>query len=162
MAGVPMDPLFLERMEVCSLSDKALRIHLNAIFYAERFDMWMLPFEITAWLRHREHGRRRHIEELLENELWIRWDNAYQIRRWHRPTQAARPYIPKSVRLAVYERDGHACGICGTSERLTLDHIHPFSDGGSDQPSNLRTLCHSCNSRRGAGRVSDEELRRGR
>ena len=31
---------------------------------------------------------------------------------------------------------------------LTVDHIRPKSQGGSDRPSNLRVRCRSCNSRK--------------
>lgn len=61
-----------------------------------------------------------------------------------------RTAIPKELRLAVYERDGHACRHCGRTEHLSLDHIHPYSLGGEDALDNLQTLCRSCNSRKGA------------
>lgn len=62
----------------------------------------------------------------------------------------ARQAIPKAVRAFVYERDGYTCVLCGSTEDLTLDHIFPYSLGGLDEPNNLRTLCRSCNSRKGA------------
>ncbi|MEU1736498.1 HNH endonuclease [Streptosporangium sp. NPDC020145] len=68
---------------------------------------------------------------------------------------AARPHIPDSVRALVYERDGHACLRCGATTDLSLDHVHPYSRGGSDEPDNLQTLCRSCNSAKGA-RVEGE------
>lgn len=61
-------------------------------------------------------------------------------------------------RMAIFDRDGWACHLCG--ERVdytvepkhplfaTLDHLVPRSHGGSDDPSNLAT-CHAfCNSYR--------------
>lgn len=41
------------------------------------------------------------------------------------------------------------CSVCLTTERLTADHVVPLSKGGTNDPSNLRTLCVWCNSRRG-------------
>lgn len=64
--------------------------------------------------------------------------------------QDARRKIPDALRLAIYERDGHACLECGTADDLTLDHIFPFSKGGEDTFDNLRTLCRPCNSSKGA------------
>jgi len=58
--------------------------------------------------------------------------------------------IPAHLRDAVMERDGHACVLCGATEDLTLDHIRPWSLGGPDTYSNLRVLCRSCNSSKGA------------
>lgn len=66
---------------------------------------------------------------------------------WHR--RRGRPHISDTVRFMVYRRDGWACRTCGSCDYLTLDHIYPWSLGGSDGPENLQTLCQSCNSRKG-------------
>lgn len=63
---------------------------------------------------------------------------------------AGRPPIPSRVRKAVYERDEYRCRRCGTHKDLSIDHIHPYSLGGSDHPDNLQTLCLSCNCSKGA------------
>lgn len=60
-----------------------------------------------------------------------------------------RRYIHRSVRKEVYKRDGHVCQDCGNKRQLSLDHVVPFSQGGSDESSNLQTLCRPCNSRKG-------------
>jgi len=51
---------------------------------------------------------------------------------------------------AIYERDAYRCQLCGDWHDLTIDHIVPRSKGGTDDPGNLRVLCRSCNSRKGA------------
>lgn len=61
-----------------------------------------------------------------------------------------RAHIPGAVRRAVYERDGWACLYCGAEAALSLDHVVPWSLGGSDDESNLQTLCLPCNVRKGA------------
>lgn len=61
-----------------------------------------------------------------------------------------RRHIPADVRREVMERDGRACLVCGATEDLSLDHIHPYSLGGLDTVDNLRVLCRPCNSRKGA------------
>lgn len=66
------------------------------------------------------------------------------------PLKTARPPIDIGLRKAVYDRDGHQCLECGTPDDLTLDHIHPWSLGGTDTYDNLQTLCRPCNSRKGA------------
>jgi hypothetical protein len=46
---------------------------------------------------------------------------------------------------AVFHRDGGRCRICGTSEKLHVDHIIPRAKGGSDSMDNLWLLCDKCN-----------------
>ena len=55
-------------------------------------------------------------------------------------------------RLAIYLRDGLVCCYCGASvedTKLTLDHLMPHSQGGTNDAANLITCCHRCNSSRG-------------
>jgi 5-methylcytosine-specific restriction endonuclease McrA len=62
-------------------------------------------------------------------------------------------WLRKDKRLAIYMRDGMACVYCGKGIEhgitLTLDHIKPFSKGGSNEATNLITACSLCNSARG-------------
>jgi HNH endonuclease len=62
-------------------------------------------------------------------------------------------WIRKDKRLAIYLRDGLACAYCGEAvedgAKLTLDHLMPHSNGGSNEATNLVTCCHKCNSSRG-------------
>jgi 5-methylcytosine-specific restriction endonuclease McrA len=54
------------------------------------------------------------------------------------------------IRAAVLKRDGYRCtnaDCTAPRNRLNVHHRIERSDGGSDQPSNLRTLCQSCHSR---------------
>ncbi len=56
--------------------------------------------------------------------------------------------IPTAVRQYVLERDGYCCQHCGATKHLTIDHIIPLAQGGTNDISNLQTLCRSCNSRK--------------
>lgn len=56
--------------------------------------------------------------------------------------------IPPAVREYVYQRDHHQCQSCGKTaqdSQLSLDHIIPLATGGSNDISNLQTLCLDCN-----------------
>lgn len=61
-----------------------------------------------------------------------------------------RKMSPK-IRRDVFLRDGfkcQECGACPGKDRLVwieVDHIVPVAKGGTDDPSNLRTLCNHCN-----------------
>lgn len=109
-------------------------------------------------------GTKRQVERLIDAHLWHELPNGdYRVQRemnvcgsgltdhfWKVDTPPSRPAIPARIRRAVYERDGHQCVTCRSIERLSLDHIHPYSLGGSDTIDNLQTMCRSCNSRKGA------------
>ena len=66
-------------------------------------------------------------------------------------------WIRREKRLAIYLRDGLACVYCGesveTAAPLTLDHLRPYSKGGTNTATNLVTACHRCNSSRGSQTV---------
>lgn len=81
-------------------------------------------------------------------------DNSYSglvrtivIRDWGK-VRRKRGHIGIRVRRSVFERDNNRCLQCETPDDLTLDHVVPWSLGGSDEPENLQTLCRSCNSRK--------------
>ncbi len=59
----------------------------------------------------------------------------------------------KALRRAVLEADHHECVYCGTTERLTIDHIVPHVHGGEATFENLLTSCKTCNSNRRIGRT---------
>lgn len=59
--------------------------------------------------------------------------------------------IPLEVRKYVFERDRCQCQSCGktsTETELTIDHIIPLAAGGSNDISNLQTLCRDCNQKK--------------
>lgn len=63
-----------------------------------------------------------------------------------------------ATRRFVWERDQGRCVLCGVEVPLNrkivkndvyvyaaeIDHIIEVVDGGTDEPENLRTLCHDC------------------
>ena len=65
--------------------------------------------------------------------------------------------ISPKVRNEILERNGFTCQLCGAGAqdpdpinrsrtvRLHIDHIVPVSQGGTDNPTNLRVLCSTCN-----------------
>ncbi|MEX2219956.1 MAG: HNH endonuclease [Phycisphaerales bacterium] len=70
-------------------------------------------------------------------------EHALKPRRGHR--------LPVDLRWRIIQRDGAACVVCGRAPSthpglaLQVDHIKPHRRGGTDEESNLRTLCADCN-----------------
>lgn len=57
--------------------------------------------------------------------------------------------VSKRLRFEIFRRDNHTCRYCGASApdvALEPDHVVPKALGGTDEPSNLVTACHACNS----------------
>lgn len=72
--------------------------------------------------------------------------------------------IPSHVRAAVWFRDHGKCELCGfktpSDKPWHLDHITPWSAGGSDDTTNLRVLCEQHNKDRGNRVDATERPRR--
>jgi 5-methylcytosine-specific restriction endonuclease McrA len=75
------------------------------------------------------------------------------------PNARGSDWIHPRIRREIYERDGWTCYLCDKPLDLSagpngnrapsLDHVIPRSKGGTHDPSNLKTACRSCNSRKG-------------
>lgn len=62
--------------------------------------------------------------------------------------RVGREPIPSKLRHEVLQRDGYRCRECGASKedtQLEIDHIIPVAEGGTNDISNLQTLCKACN-----------------
>ena len=82
---------------------------------------------------------------------------AKQKRAWYLRSKAAN-------RGAIIERDGGRCQMCGgvpsagNTVELQLDHIQPYSRGGSCVAANLQVLCSACNAYKSARPLTPERL----
>lgn len=76
------------------------------------------------------------------------------------PLTNIRQDVPLDVRWRVFARDNYTCQNPACQCRpqdtanhgceLTIDHIYPVALGGTNDLSNLQTLCRQCNSAKGA------------
>lgn len=79
------------------------------------------------------------------------WERHHRLR--HAALRKLRPERIKGsrwqkIRGNILARDGYACALCGSTDRLEIDHIKPLAEGGTHEDSNLRVLCLSCNRRK--------------
>ena len=66
--------------------------------------------------------------------------------------------ISLKLRFEVFKADNYKCRICGVSAKdegvkLEVDHVVPKAEGGSDDKSNLWTLCFKCNRGKGTSKL---------
>lgn len=76
---------------------------------------------------------------------YLTWPNPESTKAGYRKKD-----IPEALRWQIFERDDFRCKHCGSRHQLRADHIIPESKGGETSIENLQTLCHRCNSRKGA------------
>lgn len=90
---------------------------------------------------------------------YLRWLKGYRtdnrrilriaLEAYHEWRKAKRPALSPRLRFLVLKRDNYRCQLCGRSAHdgvtLEVDHIHPRAQGGSNELSNLQTLCWDCN-----------------
>ncbi len=79
--------------------------------------------------------------------------------------------ISPQRRNEILERNGFTCQLCGAGPsdpdpfnpgrkvRLHVDHLIPISQGGTDDPDNLRTLCSNCNQGKSNIRLASEDAK---
>lgn len=63
-------------------------------------------------------------------------------------SERTRQPISKRQRFEIFKRDSFRCVYCGkgsSETKLQLDHVRPFSRGGSCNDDNLVTSCVDCN-----------------
>lgn len=69
---------------------------------------------------------------------------------WQSIVKVERAKVSNKMRFAVFARDHERCVKCGSRRNLEIDHIYPISKGGKTEMSNLQTLCHRCNVKKGS------------
>jgi len=147
-----MPSMYYRDPAIDALSDAAEVMFLHGASMAGEINSdGFIPDALVHHLTRHWRRAAKLAAELADAGLWARADGGYCIVGFDRfALPESRQHIPREIRLAVYARDGYACVFCGATEPLSLDHIWPWSLGGSDEPENLQTLCIPCNSKKGA------------
>lgn len=58
--------------------------------------------------------------------------------------------VPPVNRREILRRDHQCCQYCGSTKRLTIDHVFPRSRGGTHTWDNVVTACERCNTTKGS------------
>lgn len=106
---------------------------------------WRKTSDMVDVLTHK--GREQDIRAYLD--LWADLEKVLEI-----PKTWPRDPIPRKTRQIIIERCEHTCQYCGDHGNAThgldgkpwhIDHIEPWSLGGSNDESNLTLACATCN-----------------
>lgn len=112
--------------------------------YERRFGKWSLA--VKAFVEY--------FNNLQDNQ-----SSPQEVLQPNKPVHQSSRDINLRTRYLVLRRDNYSCCICGASPakdpsvELHVDHITPWSKGGSTELNNLQTLCRDCNL--GKGNLSE-------
>lgn len=74
------------------------------------------------------------------------------------PKKTKRKNISSLKKLRVFQKSGFVCSYCGIStKQLTIDHIKPLAEGGSNDFENLTAACSKCNKSKGSNALNTSE-----
>lgn len=144
--------------------EEARRLHISYVKYIEiekklfqkQQLKTVLDCTIACIALYTSPKGRNHYSKKMEYKIDI-VPKRYAILQRRRATQnseemrrkRARSQMTDKLRYSILKRDGKKCKICGRSAadgvKLHVDHIVPVSKGGETVPSNLQTLCETCN-----------------
>lgn len=104
----------------------------QAADYDDGLEWWEMPARTPEGI---ERDRIRSEKHKAEARLYYLRDNM---------RKEARKRLPELI-----ARDGNKCQRCGTTDKITVDHIVPLARGGTNDLENLQLLCKLCNGVKG-------------
>lgn len=121
-----------------------------------RNEEWIVP---PIFSSSRSYGESWIVLDSIEkHKAWLtdQGENFFVSKQSQKQKRKSRT-LRASVRFDVLRRDGYTCRYCGRKAplvRLQVDHVIPWSAGGSDDLSNLVTACVECNIGKSAKLIS--------
>ncbi len=112
---------------------------------------------ISEWARRVRELRNEEGYQILSNNDLSELKPGEYILNDPKPVPAIARDISQSLRAFIIDRNGFTCQMCGAvagephpydtarKTRLHIGHIQDKSQGGSDDPTNLRAVCSVCN-----------------
>lgn len=96
----------------------------------------------------------RHNNRKKANAIALRWINKNKARVASYAENRRAEKFNTQNRISVKEWAdilffyGYRCLACGTTEKITMDHVIPLIKGGEHSAKNVQPLCKSCNSKK--------------
>lgn len=153
MTWVKVDANFFHCPEVHLCGSDAAMLYLRAIAYAREWHLGnRVPAACLKLLSPTGKSGGHLARRLVDAGLWQEdGENFRFFEVWVEDDVKIEPRVafPPLLRQRLFDKAGNRCADCGTTERLTIDHILPLSRGGSNSPSNLQVLCSDCNASKG-------------
>jgi len=97
------------------------------------------PLNVTSW--------KRAIVLLLKEKAQILSNRVIRLLTYVK-VPLSKIIMSKPSRAMIYKRDNHTCQYCGSTKRLTIDHVIPRCKGGQDTWENLVVACSTCNTKK--------------
>lgn len=114
------DPKEIKQILENGETDQLLRVESNK----EMFDKWKYTYKMY---------------DIREDNIYSLYSNNIEKKK------DIREKIPQHIIDKVWRRDLGQCAICGSKEKIEIDHIIPVSKGGSSTYRNLQLLCEKHN-----------------
>jgi hypothetical protein len=100
-----------------------------------------------------QRWREQNPEKAKEKQIRYREANRAKVRERTRKRQSMRRAARRRAILAFNAEQiemqkklfGHKCAYCGSSDRLSIDHVMALAAGGLDEISNILPACLTCN-----------------
>lgn len=70
-----------------------------------------------------------------------------RLKEEERTAKGKRPLFWNTFKYECFSRDNYTCQKCGSTEKLECHHKIPVVNGGTNELSNLITLCHDCHAK---------------
>ncbi|MCS6789581.1 MAG: HNH endonuclease [Bacteroidia bacterium] len=132
------------KISLFSQNDAVAVLVLNYDYQPVHITTWKRAFTLL-YLRKAELVEARAGRVLRTVRKEYPWPSIIRLLRY---VPAPYKQVPLN-RQNIFRRDGFRCVYCGSPHNLTVDHVIPRSQGGTDSWENLVTACGSCNHRKG-------------